>query len=287
LKTLIDHFYFEQHEVGYLEAAALIEFMVDTWGWQAFSAFYRDIHPLKAPELVTGGEAQTRAELSIATPSPAQSEAVEAALVKHFGLSLAELESRFQNTLRQQPLSSQQVEDLRLSISIYDTARRYQLLLDPSAHFLTAWLTDSTLMRDRGIVADYLRRSTQPEALTVETMLVAAGESLLQADYAAVEQHLQAINAALDLYPEQGIQAFNASPLANDYLKLVQSSLAAGYQPQRIHLEGNSARIWVSTSGPGLSELWFVRDQANWSLASLSSSLPVRWGGSTVPMHDP
>jgi hypothetical protein len=104
-------------------------------------------------------------------------------------------------------------------------------------------------------------------------MLAAAGESLQQADFATVEQLLQATNAALDGYPQQGLQAFNASPLAVDYLKLVQAALAEGYQPQRIRLEGNTARIWVSTSGPGLSELSFIRDQENWSLSSLSSLL--------------
>jgi hypothetical protein len=105
----------------------------------------------------------------------------------------------------------------------------------------------------------------------VETMLAEAGENLLQANFATVEQFLDAINAVLDVYPQQGIQAFAASPLADDYLKLVQTALAAGYQPQRIRLEGNTARIWVSTSGPGLSELSFIRDQENWSLSSLSS----------------
>lgn len=259
LKTLIDHFYFEQHEIGYLEAAALIDYMVNTWGWEAFSAFYRDIHPLKTPEAQTSGQGQ------------AQSDAVEVALQKHFGLSLTELEQRFQAALRNEPLSPNLAEDLRLSVAFYDTARRYQLTFDPSAHFLTAWLMDSEQMREREIIADYIRRPTQPEAMAVETMLAAAGESLRQADFGATAQYLQAINSVLDIYPQQGVQAFTTSPLAADYLKLVQASLAAGYQPERIHLEGDTARIWVSTSGLQLSELWFIRDQENWMMSSLSS----------------
>jgi hypothetical protein len=256
LRKLIDNFYFEQHEIGYLEAAALIEFMVNTWGWQSFSAFYRDIHPQKSEQ---------------PTPSvQAQSDAVEAALEKHFGLSLAQLEQRFQAALREQPLSPEIAEDLRLSISFYDTARRYQLLLDPSAHFLTAWLMDSEQMRKRGIVADYLRRPGQPEGLALETMLAAAGESLGRAEFADAAKLLQAINQTLDLYPQQGIQAFEASPLASDHLALVQAALAAGYQPERIHLEGNTARMWVSTSGPELSELQFTRNQEIWVLSGMS-----------------
>jgi hypothetical protein len=258
LKTLIDNFYFEQHEIGYLEAAALIEFMVNTWGWEGFSAFYRDIHPIKTPE----GQTSKRPQ--------AQSDSVEAALQKHFGLSLEQLEQQFRAALKDQPLTLAQAEDLRLSISFYDTARRYQLALDPSAHFLTAWLMDGEQMRKREIVADYIRRPGQPEALALETMLAVAGVSIRQADYGATAQLLDEINAVLDLYPQLGLQAFATSPLADDYLKLIQATLAAGYQPQRIQLEGNTARVWVSTSGLQLSELTFIRNQENWLMSGLS-----------------
>ena len=49
LEELLDHFYVAQHEIGYLEAGSLVAFMVDTWGWTAFSSFYRDIHPVARP----------------------------------------------------------------------------------------------------------------------------------------------------------------------------------------------------------------------------------------------
>ena len=35
LKTLADDFYASQHEIGYLEGASLIEYMVKTYGWDA------------------------------------------------------------------------------------------------------------------------------------------------------------------------------------------------------------------------------------------------------------
>jgi hypothetical protein len=258
LKTLIDNFYFEQHEIGYLEAAALIEYMANTWGWEGFSAFYRDIHPLKTPEAQTSAQNQT------------QSDAMEAALQKHFGLSLAQLEQQFVAALSAEQLSPDLAEDLRLGVMFYDTARRYQLALDPSAHFLTAWLMDGEQMRKREIVADYTRRPTQPEALALEMMLAAAGEGLRQADFNTTAQLLKDVNVVLDLYPQQGLQAFANLPLAGDYLKLTQAALAAGYQPQRIRLERNTARVWVNTSGLELSDLSFIRDQENWLMSGLS-----------------
>jgi hypothetical protein len=208
---------------------------------------------------------------------------VEVALQKHFVLSLAQLEERFQAALRAEPLSPEQAEDVRLTVHFYDTARRYQLSLDPSAHFLTAWLMDSEQMRKREIVADYIRRPALPEALAVETMLAEAGESLSQADFDTTTRLLQAVNLALDGYPQQGVQAFSASPLAADYLALVQATLDAGYQPQRIRLEGNTARIWVSTSGLELSELSFIRNQDTWLMSS-ASSLRFSPGENLLPL---
>jgi hypothetical protein len=261
LKRLIDNYYFEQHEIGYLEAGALIAYMVDTWGWERFSAFYRDIHPLK------------QSPNSPADESAAQSRAVEVALQQHFQIGLAQLEQRFQQTLSQQVLTPQVAEDLRLTVFYYDTARRYQILLDPSAYFLNAWLMDSEEMRKRNLTADYLRRPSQPENLALETMLTAAGEDLLHGDLADMALLLEGANAVLERYPEQGLQAFAAHPLAADYLALVQLALRLGYQPQRIWLEKNQARMWATTTGPRVNELAFVRFQDGWTILSASGAL--------------
>ena len=48
LTRLVEDFYQEQHEIGYLQAGALVEFMVENWGWEAFFEFYRDIHQGRA-----------------------------------------------------------------------------------------------------------------------------------------------------------------------------------------------------------------------------------------------
>lgn len=270
LKRLIDNFYFEQHEIGYLEAGALIAYMVDAWGWERFSAFYRDIHPLKQPPILTTNGATD----STADSNATQSQAVEAALQKHFHIGLAQLEQRFQQVLRQQTLTPQISEDLRLTVNYYDTARRYQILLDPSAYYLTAWLMDSEEMRKRNLTADYLRRPSQPENLALETMLTAAGESLLSNNWADATSLLEGVNAVLERYPEQGLQSFAAHPLATDYLALTQLALRLGYEPQRIWLDKNRARMWATTAGPQVNELAFVRLQDSWTVLSASGTMP-------------
>ena len=182
LRKLADNFYASQHEIGYLEGAALIEYMVKTWGWDAFNKFYRDIHK---------------------APSGSQSDAIDAALNKHFGIGLNALESQFVAALRQEQLDPRWVTDVRLTTAYFDAARRYQLILDPSAYFMNAWLPDPSEMQRRGIVADYIRRPEAPENIAIETMLVGAGVALRTGDYTRLDEMLQAINAMLDVYDQR------------------------------------------------------------------------------------
>ncbi len=182
LRELMDNFYTSQHEIAYLEAAALIQYMVETWGWDAFSNFYRSMKP------VEGGS---------------HADAIDRGLEEHFGLGLDELEGRYLQALSEQDLSPELVEDVRLTVEFYDTVRRYQQALDPSAYYLTAWLPDAEEMRRRGIVADYLRHPAEAENLAIETLLVAAGEDLQQGSYAEAARRIAAVNDVLELYAQE------------------------------------------------------------------------------------
>jgi hypothetical protein len=181
LSELVVDFYDTQHEIGYLQAAALVGYMEERWGWEAFDAFYRSI------------------------PSPedlSHSEALDAALLEHFGLTLAELELDFIGMLQQELVTADHIEDVRLTVEIYDTVRRYQRSFDQSAYFRTAWLLWNEEMRSRGIVADYLRRPEAPENLGLETLLVGAHQRFLQGDYSGAQNFLDAVNASLEVLEE-------------------------------------------------------------------------------------
>ncbi len=197
LASLADAFYTAQHEVGYLEAGALVQFLVDTWGWEAFRRFYRDIHP---------------------DPSGKPSAALEAALQRHFGLSLGQLEQRFLARLRRQAINPDMYEDIRLSVMLYETLRRYQQQMDPSAYFLTVWLPPAQAMRQSGLVADYLRKPTSPENLALEAMLMDAGVQLRAGNYAEAERHLAILNRVLDGIERGAPQPLEVHPRAADDL---------------------------------------------------------------------
>jgi hypothetical protein len=177
LTPLTEHFYTFQHETGYLEAGALIEYMLERWGNNAFFAFYRDIHPIEG--------------------NKSQAAAINVALLEHFQMTLGELENDFLQYLREQPVEERWEEDVRLSVRYYDTVRRYQQALDPSAYYMTAWLPDNKQMRERNIVADYLRHPVSPENVAIETLLVAVDEQLKAGDYHRAGKLLDIIDAAL------------------------------------------------------------------------------------------
>ncbi|MGQ9467053.1 MAG: hypothetical protein ACUVSH_06545 [Anaerolineae bacterium] len=157
LDRLAEDFYRHQHEVGYLEAAAFIAYLVETYGWDAFLAFYRE-----------SGEGVGE--------SPA--EALDGVLQHRFGISLAEIDRRFREWLVRQPTTPEQVRDLELTIRLWDAVRRYQQIYDPQAYFMSGWLPDPVEGEKRGIVADFIRHPQSPEAVAIETMLASAQEAL-------------------------------------------------------------------------------------------------------------
>lgn len=243
---LIDDFYNTPHEIGYMEAGALVEFMVETWGWEDFSSFYRDIHP--APD------------------EGRQSVAMDIALQKHFNLSLKALEQRFLEALVSQSISSESKDDVRLTVDYYNTVRRYQQSLDPSAYFLTAWILDGKDMRQRSITADYMRHPSTVNNLVLETMLQAAGDSLRNTNYSEAEHLISAVNLVLDALGRDESISFSGSSLALDYYAIVNTLLARGYQPQHINVNANTAHTWAILTGQQLREFVFVRDGSLWEL---------------------
>ena len=262
LKQLFDDFYRSQHESGYLQAGALVEFMVETWGWQAFAEFYGDIH---------------------ANEHSRQSQAVDEALQAHFNLDLEELEGRFLAALHRLPADSMLAADVRLSVQFYDAVRRYQQALDPSAYFLTAWLLDTAEMRQRGIVADYLRHPAQPANLALETLLASAAEDLVDGRYRQAEQVIAAVNAVLDALQNGWPDPFSASLLASDYAAVVQAVLQnpnwAGrgpgdwIEPQRIWVDADQARVWLTAGDSSQVEVLLERDGfESWDFISANNS---------------
>jgi hypothetical protein len=182
LWDLAEAFYPAQHEIGYIQAGALVQYMVERWGWEGFETFYRSIPHHE---------------------SVSQAFALDQALQSHFGMTLGELEQDFLAVLRQELVTANHIEDVRLTVLYYDTLRRYQRMYDESAYFRTAWLLSNEDMRRRDIVADYLRRPEGGENIAVEALLVSANEHLSAGDYVSVQRYLDAANTTMDVLAEE------------------------------------------------------------------------------------
>lgn len=176
LPVLTENFYSHQHELSYLEAGALVGYMISTWGWDAYHQFYRDIHPVASQK---------------------DGDAIDAALRRHFGLSLHELEDRFGTWLANLPTLPDLQKDLELTVAYYDLIRDYQSQLDPSAYFRGVWLPEPHEMRQRGIVADYLRGPQDEIHSGIEERLRKAGQAWRTGLYPEAWQYLGQIRRQL------------------------------------------------------------------------------------------
>jgi hypothetical protein len=246
LQSLADNFYASQHEIGYLEAASLTQYMVNTYGWEAFNTFYRNIHNKQ-------GESQ--------------SDSINTALQDHFSITFSQLEQNFLVALENEPDTQLWVDDVHLTVTYYETMRRYQQLLDPSAYFRTAWLLDNKSMRERGIVADYLRHPHKPVNLGLETLLITAGKQMDTQDYTFESQTLDAINSVLDGIVNNTTDPFSLSSLAAGYYSISDTLQQQGYQVQNISISGNEASTEVTTSaGPYLLPIRLQLSGNRWSI---------------------
>ncbi len=235
LKTLAEDFYAQQHEVGYLEGAALIAYGVDRYGWDRFLRFYasfeKDLPPLQA---------------------------LEQALEKNFGLGLEETEASFRLWLEEHPPTPEQVRDLEDTIRLFEAMRRYQERYDPGAHWWSGWMPDPVEGERRGIVADFIRHPRAPKNLALEAMLIAAQENLVAGHFEQTEVLLDGVDRVMDG------RGFSGQPEA-DYLALVEAAQRAGYEVQRISLDGEQATVWAIARWPHLERLAFRKTASGWT----------------------
>jgi hypothetical protein len=240
LTELTDDFYNAQHEIGYLEGAALIDYLVNTYGWERFVTL-----------------------LGAFQSAGSQSAMLDAGLRLAYDKSLAELEAEWLAQLRARPVDEYWKHDIEYTVAYYDTVRLYQQANDPSAHFLTAWIPDIDRAVHEDIVADYSRHPESATNIALETMLIEVDRALEAGDFNAVRRYLDSINAVLDADGH-----FTVEPLAADHFALTEAALRAGYEPQRIQLAADSATMIASLPDQptALTELNLTRVSGVWRL---------------------
>jgi hypothetical protein len=242
LAALIDNFYPVQHEIGYLEAAGFVNYLINTYGWPLFKEFYTD---------VTAEDATT------------MSGAVNLNLQQYFGITLAQAEADWLAYLATLPEDRDVLIDLQTTIRYYNVMRRYQRFYDPTAYFLTAWLPYPGALRTDGNPADLTRHPQDEINVTLEVMLRAADTALRAGDYNKANVLLDSVTRVLD---NDGVFI---DPLAASYLNLVRLLSREGYEVQSVLLEGDRAIVQANTVGTAvLTQLTLTLSGQNWILSN-------------------
>ncbi len=241
LQALIDDFYPVQHEIGYLQAAGFVTYLVDTYGYSTFRELYS----------ATGSDDATT-----------EYEALNLNLREFYGKSLPEMEAEWLAYLDGVVVSEMAVNDLETTIRFYNTMRQYQQQYDPTAYFLTAWLPPPREVRETGNSADFIRHPQTDANITLELMLASAEEALQAANFARANVLLDSIDRILTT------DSF-VDPLASSYLEIVAKATNLGYEIQQINFEGDTAVAIVNTANkPTLNPLQFKLKPLGWVLTN-------------------
>lgn len=228
---LANDFYSKQHEVSYIEAAGFVQYLAETYGEDRLRQTFRAMRRSRGDR-----------DLTI----------LDRALSQVYQKPRSELEDEYRAWLAATPPDPVQERDLTNTILFFDTVRRYQQALDPTAYFQTPWMPNIQEAKRRGVVVDYIRHPETPVNQALETMLLAASEAQYAADYDRMEELLHIINSILDARlaaPERAWEEFFTDPTAAAYLAAVQTVVGRGYEAQRVDIHGAHADIWA-TRGP-------------------------------------
>ena len=242
LKELADDFYHAQHEASYSQAAGFVTYLIDTYGWPTFRAFYSDVTSEDAPTLA---------------------ESLDLNLQIYYGKTLAEIEADWLAFLDTLPPDRTEVTDLLTTIRYYDAVRYYQTVYDPTAYFLTAWLPIPQEVQESGNPADLTRHPNEEIHVTLEVMLQATDTAVRDGDYALANLLLDSVTRVLD----SGGSFID--PMVGSYLNIVRSAYNLGFEVQQVQLQGNEAHVWVtSASKTTLNRLDFTLSRGTWVLTN-------------------
>jgi hypothetical protein len=232
LAELATGFRSHRPEIAYPEAGALVAYLVETYSWQQFLVLYSVERDVSGAEWLD----QTFRLL--------------------YNRSLEDVEASFVRWLERQAPGEQTIEDVRLTIALRETTRRYQDLYAPYQECPPP-LAEAVALN---ITADYMREPTTAENIAIETMLVAAHQALHEGRYADADVLLGAVNIVLD----DG--DFTREPVG-DYVAIARLLLASDHEPQRITITGDRATVQTIRVWPQLTTLEVAKIMGEWMFA--------------------
>ncbi len=239
ISEVTNNFFATQHEISYLEAGSLIDYLVNTYGWPTVRGFFIE---------VTADDGATLAD------------AVDLNMRASFGRTLEQVESDWLTYLSRLPRDREVREDLSTTIRYYEVMRRYQIAYDPTAYYLYAWLPSPELAEQKQATADFTRHPKSDTNIALEAMLHAANQSLLQGDHSRSNALLDSVDRVIN----NGGRFLD--PLARAYWNIVTMVSEMGYEIQQLTVSGDEATGLVKRPDElAMTKLQLVlRDDLTW-----------------------
>jgi hypothetical protein len=210
--------FFSQHELGYLYPAAMLTYIVETYGqekmWQ-FLGYYDNLEDDQPGSL-------------------------EGALQAVLGVSVNDFDQGFQTWLESKD-PGQQLEDLRLTIELQDLRREYQERYAPAPYFLLAEATSAAARPDYLPVV--IREARAPANVAIELIFANAQRAIAAGAYSEAQELIKVISDVVSTGQFE-------NPLAKEYLDIAGTAADAGYEVLILNLQNGYATAQATNEPP-------------------------------------
>jgi len=223
-----------QHEVIYLHQAAMINYIIETYGWEVLWDYVEE-------------------DSKVGNPEPGERDEI---FQRALGVSREMFQEGFLNWLSEHD-PGQQVQDLQLTIELQEIRRTYQERYAPRPQFLLG-SAEETFARPEYLRVN-IREPRTPAHIAVELLIANAQEAINDGRY----------NRARGLIPviERAVNTGQLDePLAREYGEVVLTMAHQGYETVSLDLQGNQARVVVTNSPPELQSFTLHKADGAWQM---------------------
>jgi hypothetical protein len=228
-----------QHEIIYLHQAAMINYIINTYGWDALWAY------VQADSKQSGTTLEQRDEFMQET----------------LGVSQDEFQRDFVAWLRAQE-PGEQVQDLLLTVELQDLRRGYQQQYAPWPQFLLGYSEDSFARPE--YLRVNIREPRSPAHIATELLIANAQKALTGGQYEVVQSLIEVIESVV-------ASGRLEHPLAREYAAVVSFLAERGYETVSLDLHGDEAIVQVTQSPPELETMGLHKVDGLWRIDAFSA----------------
>jgi hypothetical protein len=225
--------YIGRHELDYLYAAAMLTYIVETYGEEKMWKF------LQADNI----------------PDDGQLGPLEVAIQATFGVSLKEFDQGFQTWLESKN-PGKQLDDLRLTIELQELRREYQETYVAPPLFLFGKASE---VADRDYLPIVMREARAPANIAAELIIANGQQAIVDGDYSKAEELIKILRNIVSTGKFE-------DPLAQDYLDIVITAASEGYEVVNLDIQGDHASVHATREPPILVNLEFQKVGNSWQI---------------------